>query len=432
MTITSLQELRKQATPSVELKRIKHNWLNLIPWDARGTDNDAAQSPKEQAMAVCACFSLDYTYFAAYNGSRIIPSSLYTQAFRQGNATKLSGQGTGTNPSTVTAPPLFLPSFVHSIPFHPIRLSMPCQKTRLSGSSIPFTSTAAPHNTTSSNMLYWLHLPSNLSSLSFVMLREHIDHDRSGCHNRDTKNKSAGAILLTPPPTQPFEGQISTRQHRPAMYPPPGSRPLGQEPLPRSIWALIQQVRVAGLQRPSALILSLRTITHQPAPKMLPAAAFLPSRVSSEPESPTKQLGSDEIDGGGTGRSNKAIKTLLNSWQASSCSSADRLDFPRSMSLVSRQRIISNTYCGQNHVKRNDAKDSVLLVKHKRTGTPHGPPNCLSRRSLHDWRIHCEHRHTYEWVRNAIAINVHPSIIYERDLKDQYRLHIFKPKTSDG
>ncbi|KAK1469058.1 hypothetical protein CPAR01_03948 [Colletotrichum paranaense] len=39
------------------------------------------------------------TYFAAYNGSRIIPSSLYTQAFRQGNATKLSGQGTGTNPS---------------------------------------------------------------------------------------------------------------------------------------------------------------------------------------------------------------------------------------------------------------------------------------------------------------------------------------------
>ncbi|KAK1480072.1 hypothetical protein CCUS01_00628 [Colletotrichum cuscutae] len=60
MTITSLQELRKQATPSVELKRIKHNWLNLIPWDARGTDNDAAQSPKEQAMAVCACFSLDY------------------------------------------------------------------------------------------------------------------------------------------------------------------------------------------------------------------------------------------------------------------------------------------------------------------------------------------------------------------------------------
>ncbi|KXH51400.1 hypothetical protein CNYM01_01951 [Colletotrichum nymphaeae SA-01] len=43
MTITSLQDLRKQATPSVELKRIKHYWLNLIPWDARGTDNDGEQ-----------------------------------------------------------------------------------------------------------------------------------------------------------------------------------------------------------------------------------------------------------------------------------------------------------------------------------------------------------------------------------------------------
>ncbi|KAL0777920.1 hypothetical protein CaCOL14_005573 [Colletotrichum acutatum] len=42
-TITLLQELRKQTMPSDELKRIKHNWLNLIPWDAQGTDNDGEE-----------------------------------------------------------------------------------------------------------------------------------------------------------------------------------------------------------------------------------------------------------------------------------------------------------------------------------------------------------------------------------------------------
>ncbi|KAK1700431.1 hypothetical protein BDP55DRAFT_131805 [Colletotrichum godetiae] len=137
----------------------------------------------------------------------------------------------------------------------------------------------------------------------------------------------------------------STRRHRPAMFPPLGSRPPGQEPLPRSIWALIQPLPKA-LQAPPGELATSRLRRKEPSllahamqrtgmrcklaaalctdpfpsapppinrpPKSRRHPPFSASGVSNESESSTKQASSDEMDGGGTRRSVPASVYVFN------------------------------------------------------------------------------------------------------------------------